>query len=55
VEIDKVGAFEDQLLRYISGSHPDILTAITESNDISDEVSANLTKAINDFKPTFTG
>ena len=55
VEIEKVGAFEDQLLRYISSSHPDILASITESNDISDEVSANLTKAINDFKPTFTG
>jgi len=55
VDIEKVGAFEDQLLRYIAGSHPDILTSITETNDISDEVSANLTKAINDFKPTFTG
>tara|TARA_B100001765_G_scaffold12391_1_gene7334 strand:- start:9424 stop:10935 length:1512 start_codon:yes stop_codon:yes gene_type:complete len=55
VEIERVGAFEDQLLRYISSSHPDILASITESNDISDEVSANLTKAINDFKPTFTG
>jgi len=55
VEIEKVGAFENQLLRYISSSHPDILAAITESNDISDEVSTNLTKAINDFKPTFTG
>ena len=55
VEIEKVGAFQDQLLRYVGGSHPDILAAITESKDISDEVSDNLTKAINDFKPTFTG
>ena len=55
VEIERVGAFEDQLLRYISSSHPDILASITESSDISDEASANLTKAINDFKPTFTG
>ena len=55
VEIEKVGAFQDQLLRYVGGSHPDILAAITKSRDISDEVSANLTKAINDFKPTFTG
>jgi len=55
VEIEKVGAFQDQLLRYVGGSHPDILAAITESRDISDEVSANLTKAINNFKPTFTG
>ena len=55
VEIEKVGAFEEQLLRYVAGNHPDILTAIDDSKDISDEVSANLTKAINDFKPTFTG
>ena len=55
VEIEKVGVFQDHLLRYVGGSHPDILAAITESRDISDEVSANLTKAINDFKPTFTG
>ena len=55
VEIEKVSAFEEQLLRYVAGNHPDILTAIDDSKDISDEVSANLTKAINDFKPTFTG
>jgi F-type H+-transporting ATPase subunit alpha len=55
VEIEKVGAFQDQLLRYFSGTHPDILAAIEETKDISDELSANLTKAINDFKPTFTG
>ncbi|MEC7749346.1 MAG: F0F1 ATP synthase subunit alpha, partial [Chloroflexota bacterium] len=47
VEIEKVGAFEEQLLRYVAGNHPDILTAIDDSKDISDEVSANLTKAIN--------
>ena len=55
VEIEKVGAFQDQLLRYVAGSHPDILATIEETKDISDELSANLTKAINDFKPTFTG
>ncbi|HCL25718.1 MAG TPA: F0F1 ATP synthase subunit alpha [Dehalococcoidia bacterium] len=55
VEIEKVGAFEQELLRYVSANHPDILSSITETSDISDEVSANLTKAINDFKPTFTG
>ncbi|MCH7843378.1 MAG: F0F1 ATP synthase subunit alpha [Chloroflexi bacterium] len=55
VEIEKVGAFEEQLLRYIAGSHPGVLTAIAETKDISDELSAEMTKAINDFKPTFTG
>ena len=55
VPIDNVRAFEEQLLRYIAGSHPEILTAIAETKDLSDELSASLTKAINDFKPTFTG
>ena len=55
IEIEKVGAFEEQLLRYVTGSHQDIITAINETKDISNELSANLTKAINDFKPTFTG
>ena len=55
VEIEKVGAFQEQLLRYVAGSHPDISAAITETKDLSDELSANLTEAINDFKPTFTG
>ena len=55
IEIEKVGAFEEQLIRYVTGSHQDIITAINETKDISDELSANLTKAINDFRPTFTG
>ena len=55
VQIENVGAFQEQLLRYVGGSHPDIISAIAETKDISDELSANLTKAINDFKPTFTG
>ena len=55
VQIENVGAFQEQLLRYVAGSHPDIISAIGETKDISDELSANLTKAINDFKPTFTG
>jgi F-type H+-transporting ATPase subunit alpha len=55
IEIEKVGAFEEQLIRYVTGSHQDIITAINETKDISDELSANLTKAITDFRPTFTG
>jgi F-type H+-transporting ATPase subunit alpha len=54
VDIEKVGAFENQLLRYVNGSHPDIIAAINDAKDISDDVAANLTKAITDFKPTFT-
>ena len=55
IEIEQVGAFEEQLLRHVAASHPNILTSIAETKDVSDEVSANLTKAITDFKSTFTG
>ncbi|MDA0264362.1 MAG: F0F1 ATP synthase subunit alpha [Chloroflexi bacterium] len=53
IEMDKVAAFQEQLLRYVSSTNPEIIKSITETKDISDEVSASLSKAINDFKPTF--
>ena len=53
VEISRVADFEQQLIRYVSSSHPDIIASITETNDITDETNAKLTQAITDFKTTF--
>ena len=53
VEISKCGAFEEQLLRYMDSNHPEMASTIMETGDISEELQANLTKAINDFKTTF--
>ena len=53
VEISKCGAFEEQLLRYMDSNHPEMASTIMETGDISEEIQANLTKAINDFKTTF--
>jgi F-type H+-transporting ATPase subunit alpha len=53
IALERAGDFEQQLLRYISSSHPDILQSIAETKDITDETNQKLTKAINDFKATF--
>ncbi len=53
VALDRAAEFEEQLLRYISGSHPDILQSIVETKDVTEETSQKLNKAITDFKATF--
>jgi F-type H+-transporting ATPase subunit alpha len=54
VPLDRCADFEDQLLRYVASSHPDIVQSIAESRDLTDEVEGRLSQAINDFKATFS-
>ncbi len=54
MQIGNVGAFQNHLLQHVAGQHPDILTSIAETKDLSDEIAAKLTTAINDAKTTFT-
>ena len=51
--LDRCADFQDQLLRYVSSTHPDILQTIAESGDLTEEVEGRLTQAINDFKGSF--
>ena len=52
--LDRCADFEDQLLRFVASSHPDIVQSIAESGDLTDEVEGRLTQVINDFKATFS-
>ena len=54
VPLDRCADFEDQLLRYIASSHPDIVQTIAESRDLTEEVEGKLTAAVNEFKATFS-
>ena len=54
IPIDRCGAFEEQLLRTMGDTHPEIAQAIADSGDISDEIETSMTQAINDFKATFS-
>ena len=54
VPLDRCGAFEEQLLRYVSTTHPDICTAVAEAKDITEAIEPQLTQAITDFKGSFS-
>jgi len=53
VPLERVGAFEEQMLRHLNATHPEFGQAIRESGNLPDELSEQITAAINDFKPTF--
>jgi F-type H+-transporting ATPase subunit alpha len=54
VPLDRCADFEEQLLRYVASSHPDIAQSIAESQDLTEEVEGRLSQAISDFKATFS-
>ncbi len=54
VPLDRCAAFEQQLLSYMAGAHPDLCQSIAQSGRLEDEASAQLTEAINNFKATFS-
>ena len=53
IPLERVGAFEEQLLRHLNATHPAIPQAIADTGNLSGELEEQLTAAINDFKPTF--
>ncbi len=53
IPLERVGAFEEQLLRHLNATHPTIPQTIAETGNLTGELEEQLTTAINDFKPTF--
>jgi F-type H+-transporting ATPase subunit alpha len=51
--LNKVRAFEDGLLSLLRGKHADILNAIRESRDLSDDTAAKLKAAVEGYAKTF--
>ena len=54
IPLERCAAFEEQLLRHVATTHPDIGESIRETKDLSDETDAKLTQIINDFKGSFS-
>ena len=54
VPLDRVGAFEQQLLEYMGSAHPEIGQSIASSGNLPEDVTGQLTEAINNFKATFS-
>jgi F-type H+-transporting ATPase subunit alpha len=51
--LDRCADFQEQLLRFMSSTHPQIGQTIAETGDLTSETEEALTQAINDFKATF--
>ena len=50
VEITKVQDFEAAFLNFMGSNHPDILSHIADTKDVTDETGASLNSAIEEFK-----
>jgi F-type H+-transporting ATPase subunit alpha len=53
IPLDRCGTFQEQLLRHVSSTHPDLAQAIAEKRDLDRELEARLTQVINDVKAAF--
>ena len=53
IEINKVREFEYAYLEYLENSYGDLLSAIKDSGEISDDIALKLEKSIDDFKMGF--
>jgi F-type H+-transporting ATPase subunit alpha len=52
VPVEKIADFERAINEHMAASHPQILEAINSSGDLPEELAAQLTQAIQDFKST---
>lgn len=55
IEVDKIGQFEEEYLRFMRSVKADLLTQIRTEKALSDELNAEIEKAINEFKQGFLG
>ncbi|CAA7599728.1 H+-transporting two-sector ATPase [Acididesulfobacillus acetoxydans] len=55
IDVDKIGKFEEEYLRYLRSAKADILNDIRAQKVLSDELTARLEAAIKEFKQGFLG
>jgi F-type H+-transporting ATPase subunit alpha len=52
VPVDKVGAFEEALRKFIAGNSPDLIEAINREKDLTDEIEQGVQATLKTFKET---
>ena len=50
--LERCADFQDQLLRFVSSTHPEVMQTIAETGDLTPEVEEQLTQAVNNVKAT---
>ncbi len=53
VPVEQVRRFESELLHFVENSHPGLLQSIREKKALDDDIKADLTQALKDFKANF--
>jgi F-type H+-transporting ATPase subunit alpha len=53
--VNQVLPFEEALLGHVRDEFPEVLTEITETGELSDDLAERLSKIIKDYKPQFVG
>ncbi len=53
IAVSDIAEFEQDLLQYIDETHPEIVSSITETGQLTDENKTALDTALNEFIPTF--
>ncbi|NMA92434.1 MAG: F0F1 ATP synthase subunit alpha, partial [Firmicutes bacterium] len=53
--LEKIGQFEQDFLRFLKGSYPDLLKDIREKKELGKELEKKLIKVILEFKENFAG
>ena len=48
-DVDKIGELGEKLLQFLDREHADVLTAIRDSRDITEETEAKLKSALESF------
>lgn len=55
VEVEEIGGLEPELLRYVHDRHPDIVSEMEKTGDLSDATAEKLAAAIEEFKRQWRG
>ena len=53
VPLNRITAFKDELLHYMTFSHSELGSSIAQSGELNDETAASLKKAVEEFKKGF--
>ncbi len=53
IEVEEIKRFEQELYRFMDAEHPDVLEAVKEKKEVTEEIEASLKRCLDEFKKQF--
>jgi len=53
IEVEEIKRFEQELYRFMAAEHPDVLKAVKEKKEVTEEIEADFKKCLDEFKKQF--